>query len=122
MPHNSTGLQVTDTILLRKWILSADSAGLHVATHAIGDHANDWILGVYEEAEKKNPSKDHRFRVEHAQHLTPEAIGRFARLQVIPSMQPYHAIDDGNGQPKDWTVRGFAELTCLNRCWKNMQT
>jgi predicted amidohydrolase YtcJ len=97
---NSTGLQVTDTNLLRRWILSADSAGLHIATHAIGDHANDWILGVYEEAEKKNPSKDHRFRVEHAQHLTPEAIRRFASLHVIPSMQPYHAIDDGKWAAK----------------------
>src|SRR5579862_1108282 len=90
-----TGLQVTDTNLLRKWILSADSAGLHIATHAIGDRANDFILNVYEEAEKKTPGKDHRFRVEHAQHLTQWDIPRFARLQVIPSMQPYHAIDDG---------------------------
>ena len=98
-PH-STGLQVTDTILLRKWILEADSVGLHIATHAIGDHANDWILHVYEEAGIKNPGKDHRFRVEHAQHLTQEAITRFAKLKVIPSMQPYHAIDDGKWAAK----------------------
>ena len=97
---NSTGLQVTDTNLLRKWILAADSVGLHVATHAIGDHANDWILNVYEEAENLHPGKDHRFRVEHAQHLTPAAIDRFAKLQVIPSMQPYHAIDDGKWAAK----------------------
>ena len=97
---NSTGLQVTDTNLLRQWILSADSAGLHIATHAIGDHANDWILGVYEEAEKKNPSKDHRFRVEHAQHLTPEAIRPFCQPAGGPSMQPYHAIDDGKWAAK----------------------
>jgi len=90
-----TGLQVTDTTLLRQWVLSADSAGLHIATHAIGDRANDFILSVYEEAEKKTPSKDHRFRVEHAQHLTQIAIPKFAALHVIPSMQPYHAIDDG---------------------------
>ncbi len=90
-----TGLLVTDTNLLRKWILSADSAGLHVATHAIGDRANDWILSVYEEAENKNGNKDRRFRVEHAQHLTAMAISKFAMLHVIPSMQPYHAIDDG---------------------------
>jgi predicted amidohydrolase YtcJ len=96
----STGLQVTDTNLLRQWILSADSAGLHIATHAIGDHANNWILGVYEEAEKRNPGKDHRFRVEHAQHLTPDDIGRFAQLKIIPSMQPYHAIDDGKWAAK----------------------
>jgi len=92
---DKTGLQVTDTILLRKWILSADSAGLHIATHAIGDRANDFILSIYEEAETKTPNKDHRFRVEHAQHLTPMAIQKFATLHVIPSMQPYHAIDDG---------------------------
>lgn len=93
-PH-STGLQVTDTTLLRKWILQADSVGLHIAIHAIGDHANDWILNVYEEAENLHPNKNQRFRVEHAQHLTPAAIARFAKLQVIPSMQPFHAIDDG---------------------------
>ncbi len=90
-----TGLQVTDTILLRQWILKADSAGLHIAVHAIGDRANDWILNVYEEAINKNGKKDRRFRVEHAQHLTQSAITRFASLQVIPSMQPFHAIDDG---------------------------
>jgi predicted amidohydrolase YtcJ len=92
---NSTGLQVTDTVLLRQWVLQADAAGLHIAVHAIGDRANDWILKVYEEAENRNGKKDRRFRVEHAQHLTQEAIGRFALLKVIPSMQPYHAIDDG---------------------------
>src|SRR5450631_337481 len=97
---NSTGLQVTDTSLLRKWILAADAAGLHIATHAIGDRANDWILDVYKEAETLHPAKDHRFRVEHAQHLTPEAIGRFASLRVVPSMQPYHAIDDGKWAAK----------------------
>ena len=96
----STGLQVTDTILLRKWVLAADSAGLQVACHAIGDRANDWILNVYEEAEKLRPDKDHRFRVEHAQHLTQDAIERFARLKVVPSMQPYHAIDDGKWAAK----------------------
>ena len=90
-----TGLQVTDTTLLRQWILAADAAGLQVATHAIGDRANDFILGVYEQAGQNNPGKDHRFRVEHAQHLTAAAIARFASLHVIASMQPYHAIDDG---------------------------
>jgi predicted amidohydrolase YtcJ len=97
---NSTGLQVTDTTLLRKWILGADSVGLHIACHAIGDHANNWILNVYEEAEMLRPTQDHRFRVEHAQHLTPSDIVRFAKLKVIPSMQPYHAIDDGKWAAK----------------------
>lgn len=90
-----TGLQVTDTSLLRQWVLSGDSAGLHIAVHAIGDRANDFILNVYKQAEKKNSGRDHRFRIEHAQHLTPSAILEFAKLNVIASMQPYHAIDDG---------------------------
>ena len=90
----TTGLNVTDTNDIRRWVLAADSAGLRIAVHAIGDRANDFILDVYEEAEKKKPG-DHRFRVEHAQHLSEQAIPRFAQLNVIPSMQPYHAIDDG---------------------------
>ena len=90
----TSGLNVTDTIDIRNWVLAADSAGLHIAVHAIGDRANDFILNVFEEAEQRN-SADHRFRIEHAQHLTQQAIARFAELKVIPSMQPYHAIDDG---------------------------
>ncbi|TAL46699.1 MAG: amidohydrolase [Chitinophagaceae bacterium] len=91
---NTSGLYVTDTTDLHNWILAADSAGLHVAVHAIGDRANDFLLNIFEEAEKRN-AKDHRFRIEHAQHLTQAAITRFAQLNAIPSMQPYHAIDDG---------------------------
>ena len=90
----TTGLNVTDTNDIRRWVLAADSAGLHIAVHAIGDRANDFILDVYEQAEKKKLG-DHRFRVEHAQHLSAQAIPRFAQLSVIASMQPYHAIDDG---------------------------
>ena len=97
---NTSGLQVTDTIALRKWILDSDAAGLHVAVHAIGDKANDWLLNVYEEAEKKKGNADSRFRIEHAQHLTQNAIKRFSALKVVPSMQPYHAIDDGRWAAK----------------------
>lgn len=90
----TNGLYVTDTNDLQNWILEADSAGLHVAVHAIGDRANDFLLDIYEKALKRK-NGDHRFRIEHAQHLTQQAISRFATLNVIPSMQPYHAIDDG---------------------------
>lgn len=91
----NTGLTITDTVDLRNWVLKADKAGLHIAVHAIGNRANDFILQVYEEAARANGSRDRRFRVEHAQHLTSTAIRNFSRQQVIPSMQPYHAIDDG---------------------------
>jgi predicted amidohydrolase YtcJ len=94
------GLRVTSLDNLREWILQADQHNLHVAVHAIGDQANDDILDIYDEVAKLNGARDRRFRVEHAQHLTPSAIPRFQRQQVIPSMEPYHAIDDGR-----WAVK-----------------
>lgn len=96
----TSGLMITDTARLRDWIIDADAAGLHVAVHAIGDRANDWLLDVYADAQRLNGERDRRFRVEHAQHLTRAAIPRFAELGVIPSMQPYHAADDGRWAEK----------------------
>lgn len=78
-----------------KNILAADKAGLQVAVHAIGDRANQTILDFFAEVEKQNGQLDRRLRIEHAQHLRPEEINRFASQRVIASMQPYHAIDDG---------------------------
>lgn len=89
------GLQVQDEAQLLSMILKADQAGLQSITHAIGDKANTIILDIYEEVIRQNGDRDRRFRVEHAQHLKPADIPRFAELNVIPSMQPYHAIDDG---------------------------
>nr|NIP57027.1 amidohydrolase [Gemmatimonadota bacterium]NIR77422.1 amidohydrolase [Gemmatimonadota bacterium]NIT85943.1 amidohydrolase [Gemmatimonadota bacterium]NIU29763.1 amidohydrolase [Gemmatimonadota bacterium]NIV60172.1 amidohydrolase family protein [Gemmatimonadota bacterium] len=92
---DNTGLVVTDTADLRSWIASADSAGLHVMVHAIGTRANDWLLDAFAQARERNGPRDRRFRIEHAQHLTDDAIRRIAEEEVIASMQPYHAIDDG---------------------------
>ena len=94
------GLVVTDTTELWRSIVAADSAGLHVMVHAIGDRANDWLLDAFRDARSLNGARDRRFRIEHAQHLTPAAIRRFAQLGVIASMQPYHAIDDGRWAEK----------------------
>jgi predicted amidohydrolase YtcJ len=96
----TSGLLTTDTASLRNWILAGDEAGLHVIVHAIGDRANDWLLDVYQEAEERNGPRDRRFRIEHAQHLSEDAIARFAAQEVIASMQPYHAIDDGRWAEK----------------------
>jgi predicted amidohydrolase YtcJ len=94
------GLLVTDSADLRRRITGADAAGLHVAVHAIGDNANDWLLDTYQVAAQQNGARDRRFRVEHAQHFSPAAAARFAQLGVLPSMQPYHAIDDGRWAEK----------------------
>jgi hypothetical protein len=78
----------------------ADRAGLHVTVHAIGDRANKTILDLYERLEKEDGPADRRLRIEHAQHLRPEDIPRFASLHVIASVQPYHAVDDGRWAEK----------------------
>jgi predicted amidohydrolase YtcJ len=70
-------------------------AGFQVCSHAIGDRANREILDRYEQAMKENPEvKDSRFRIEHAQHLNPADIPRFAKLGVIPAMQAIHMASD----------------------------
>jgi len=76
-------------------ILQADKEGLQLAVHAIGDRANHLILDIFERVIEKNGDRDRRWRIEHAQHLLPEDINRFADLGILASMQPYHAIDDG---------------------------
>ena len=69
--------------------------GFQVATHAIGDGANHMALDAYEQAMKAEPKAgDPRLRIEHAQVLAPMDIPRFARLNVIASMQPTHCTSD----------------------------
>jgi predicted amidohydrolase YtcJ len=89
------GIRVNTLDDLRKWITQSDKAGFQNAVHAIGDQANDDILDVFAEVARVNGPRDRRFRIEHAQHLTPAAIPRFGQQHVIASVQPYHAIDDG---------------------------
>jgi predicted amidohydrolase YtcJ len=78
----------------------ADQAGLQLITHAIGDRANHVVLDFYERIEKEDGPRDRRDRIEHAQTLLPEDIPRFAKLHVIASVQPFHAIDDGRWAEK----------------------
>jgi predicted amidohydrolase YtcJ len=73
--------------------------GLQVETHAIGDRANRLILDLYQAAFKAVPPNERkiaqpRWRIEHAQIVDLADLPRFAKLGVIPSMQPSHAISD----------------------------
>jgi predicted amidohydrolase YtcJ len=80
------------------WIESVSEralkTGWQVATHAIGDRANRLVLDAYQAAFKAVPTADHRFRIEHAQIIHHDDIGRFAELGVIPSMQASHQTSD----------------------------
>ena len=99
----TSGVYAGEAIPLAKLesrVAAADAAGLQVEVHAIGDRANAELLDVFERVAKKNGPKDRRFRIEHAQHLRPADVARFGKLNVIASMQPYHAIDDGRWAEK----------------------
>ena len=84
---------------LRPMFEEALRRGIQVETHALGDRANRLILDLYAQAFKAVPAderkiREPRWRIEHAQIVDPDDIPRFAKLGVIPSMQPSHAISD----------------------------
>ncbi len=89
------GLLVVDPDELFADMAAADAAGLQLFVHAIGDRANSILLDLFQRLEEANGARDRRPRVEHAQHLRPDDVTRFSAQDVIASMQPYHAIDDG---------------------------
>jgi predicted amidohydrolase YtcJ len=80
---------------MRERMMKADDAGLQLCIHAIGDQAISTILDLFTDVQKAHGTTDRRFRIEHAQHIASKDFDRFASLDVIASMQPYHAIDDG---------------------------
>lgn len=91
---------------VKKTALNGLRNGFQVCSHAIGDRANREILNRYELAMKELPeaATDHRFRIEHAQHLHPEDIPRFAELKVIPAMQAVHMSSD-----RPWAIDRLGE-------------
>ncbi|MBX2917248.1 MAG: amidohydrolase [Cyclobacteriaceae bacterium] len=80
--------------------------GFQICSHAIGDRANKEILDRYEVAFSENPDKaiNHRYRIEHAQHLHPNDIPRFAKMGVIPAMQAIHLSSD-----RPWAIDRLGE-------------
>jgi predicted amidohydrolase YtcJ len=96
---NTSGFFTTKESDLRPLLEEALRRGIQIQTHAIGDRANRAVLDLYEQAFNGVPLeqrkvREPRWRVEHAQVLNAKDIPRFAKLHVIPSMQPSHAISD----------------------------
>ncbi len=90
-----TGLNLTPIEHMKEAARLAIQHGYQFCVHAIGDRANRETLDIFEEAFKEVPNaKDLRWRVEHAQHLHPADIPRFAQLGVLPSMQGIHCTSD----------------------------
>jgi predicted amidohydrolase YtcJ len=92
-PANS-GLLVSTPDHIRATAAAALRSGFQVNIHAIGDRGNRIALDAVEWALGLVPRANHRFRIEHAQVISPEDIPRFAKLGVIPSMQPTHQTSD----------------------------
>ena len=90
------GQNVTDLSFLKSVGQKCVDLGLQYCVHAIGDRANREVLNLYEALFKENDliGRTLRWRIEHAQIIQPEDIGRFSRLGVIPSMQAIHCTSD----------------------------
>ena len=88
------GLLVTRAAELERVALASAKAGWQLWTHAIGDRGNRLALDACEKALKAVRPVGPRFRVEHAQVVSPEDVRRFAALKVIASIQPTHATSD----------------------------
>ncbi len=102
---DTTGLFVNEPATLLPILTAALKRGIQIETHAIGDAGNRTMLDLYEKAFAAVPPRERavaepRWRIEHAQVLTAQDIPRFAKLGVIASMQPSHAISDLFFAPK----------------------
>jgi predicted amidohydrolase YtcJ len=116
--HGLLGEGMQPLSLMRDRMMKADAAGLQMCTHAIGDQAISIVLDLYTDVVKAHGEMDRRLRIEHAQHMAAKDFDRFAQLNVIASVQPYHAIDDGRWAESyighDRASRTYAFRTFLN--------
>jgi predicted amidohydrolase YtcJ len=91
---STSGILIMEPEKLRQMAIERDRAGFQLNFHAIGDKANRVALDVFEAVAKANGARDRRDRIEHAQVISPEDLPRFAKLNVIASMQPSHQTTD----------------------------
>lgn len=93
---DSRGLLVTQPDQLTSIMQQSIQAGFQANVHAIGDYANQLALDRFELLQDDKARAASRHRIEHAQIIAPKDLPRFARLHVLPSMQPTHATSDKN--------------------------
>jgi predicted amidohydrolase YtcJ len=96
---DNVGFPLTEPEKLGAQLAGADTAGLKLNIHAIGDRAIDELIAGFR-ATGGHATLAHRFRIEHFQHPSKQAITLAARSGIIAAMQPYHAIDDGRWAEK----------------------
>jgi len=96
---DTSGFLTVEVEAFRPMLIEALKRGIQIETHAVGDHANRFLLDEYERAFQAVPLAERkianpRWRDEHTQIVNPADLPRFAQLSIIPSMQPSHAIGD----------------------------
>jgi hypothetical protein len=102
---DGTGVRITGGEELADVVRRAAEAGWPVAVHAIGDRANREALDAFEATRGEWAPKGLRQRIEHAQCLAPEEVGRFAELGVACSVQFSHAPSDRDLAERFWADR-----------------
>jgi hypothetical protein len=114
-----TGHATIDMTLLYRRAQEALAHGFQLCVHAIGDRANREVLNQFQKAFQENPraAEDHRFRIEHAQHISAADIPRFAALGVIASMQTIHLSSD-----RPWAIDrlGLARIEEGAYAWQKL--
>jgi predicted amidohydrolase YtcJ len=98
---DTTGLVLETVEDIERTAEIAVKHGFQVNVHAIGDRANRETLDIFERVWKAAgvDGKDLRWRIEHAQHIDPADVPRFAEMGVIAAMQGVHATSDGPWMP-----------------------
>jgi predicted amidohydrolase YtcJ len=115
---STSGILRADPEKLKAMAIERDRLGFQLAFHAIGDKANRVALDTFESLLRVNPPRDRRDRIEHAQVVAPEDIPRFAKLQVVASMQPSHETNDMR-----WAERRLGpERSKGAYAWKSLQS
>ncbi len=111
-PHNR-GILTISVQAMNETVSAAAELGISIAIHAIGDRAANVALNAIEQAQQhikasgkstRKPSRL-RYRLEHAQLMTPEDLERMRRLGVVASIQPFHAVADRDIAERYWGKR-----------------
>ncbi len=113
--RNTRGVEVDGYSILKERFPLAIKAGLVPVTHAIGDAANQAVLNALEETKALWQAKNMRPRIEHAQHLAPKDLKRFAEMGVIAAMQPIHFKFDAKS-----TARLLGERINTTHAWRSL--
>jgi len=115
-----SGTLLWDPEKYKQIVTQLDANGVQVFTHAIGDRSIRLALDAYEDAGKKNGTRDMRHRVEHIENPSAPDISRFGKLGVIASMQPLHAYPDDDTL-KSWAPNIGPERAQRGWPWQSIQ-